>query len=541
MVAGEPNLRQAASNAVVGGQGRAVSVTFERPTATYNLVFVVATTPSSSSTLTGPSGFTAVPGFPKSIGSLQVGCWYREGAPTTDSVTVTISQDRSLQVRAMEYEGVAQANAFDKVVWRVKSSSYGQPSTGSCSPAQADSVLVSVVVNRHASCSQYGFTGGLIRLFEQVSPGQIGSRVDTDENRTRITIHHNITTAILSYALSAVLSTIRDWIAFIVVFKGGSTGPKRLTTDTTGITITGGGELSCYAPFNTDATAVTITGTSQMYPFEYQYRVGPAQKTIGVGTRWPVAEIEGLEGWELRTSDDDLPRSDGAIRGVDLMSARQILITFGVFGDTNAEREENLDELFRALIPQREQDWALTWRHPGRPVRVVYCRPVSMIRGLDQRRILFQDQTVALRAVDPRHYSAIEHAVQIPNTAAASVDNPPTTVVNNIGNGPAYPVITMQPDQTVTAVELVNRSTDVSWRVQTTIGPKSVLVGDMSVRVTGAGRPVITLDGVSKYGAWQFPKDPFRINPGINEIYLVTTPPGADIAATVAYRDCWSG
>jgi hypothetical protein len=68
----------------------------------------------------------------------------------------------------------------------------------------------------------------------------------------------------------------------------------------------------------------------------------------------------------------------------------------------------------------------------------------------------------------------------------------------------------------------------------------------MDGRITGAPRSPITLDGQSKYGSWQLPRDPFRIDPdpsgqgGFNNLYLRTTPAGAPVTATLEYRDTWA-
>jgi hypothetical protein len=69
----------------------------------------------------------------------------------------------------------------------------------------------------------------------------------------------------------------------------------------------------------------------------------------------------------------------------------------------------------------------------------------------------------------------------------------------------------------------------------------------MDARVTGAPRSTITLDGVSKYGAWQLPRSPFRIDPdpyavdGDNVLYMRTEPAGVPLVCTLDYRDTWAG
>jgi hypothetical protein len=539
-----PVLRQSVSSAIAKGQTRTCTATFTNPTAEKNLIFVSATIAGGSAVkVTGPVGFTLIRS--RSVGRLQLVVWYREGAPSTSSVTVSIAGDRSLIVRVNEYSGVAQSNALDKVT--VLTSQSGRVRTGSSgTTAQADEVVVSCVANRYASTTQSGFVGGLTRLFENVSPQYFGFfRSNADADRCRLTVHELITNSVSSFALEALLSSVRDWTAILCTFRGGTSGPKRMTARGTALTVNGTGVLSAFGPLRSARRALEVTGRARVLPFAYQFMLNGF--LVGQNSPYRVVSHDGLYGYGVRISDDDQPRGEGSLRGIDLQSARQVLFQVSVDG-TRHQIEQRLDSLYRALVPRRDTDWELVWRQPGQPARLLRCRPIELPREVDQVRSLLAQQPVALRAADPRHYSAVPRRVEVPVTPAGS--DPVSVQVFNDGNIPAYPYITIIGPTTgpaVTRVELVNETGLVTFDVALTLPARSALVGDMEARITGAPRSVVTLDGQSKYGSWQLPRQPFRIDPdpsgqgGFNLVYLRTEPAGAPVKCTLSYRDCWAG
>lgn len=546
-----PTLRQTAGNTCGSGQSRSVTVNLTQPTIEKNLVVVFAVCTHGSATMSAPAGYTLI--RDKSQGDLRCAMWYRESAPATSTVTITTNQDKALSVRVMEYAGAAQSGSIDQVT--VITSKDSRPRTGQTgTTAQADSIVVAGIANHYGSTVQSGFSGALTRLIESVSPQLWGrGRSDRDEDRHRLTIHHCITNSISQFFLECLLSSTRHWIAILVVFKGGSLGPARMssTVNTNVFTAGGTGSLTVFGPLTSTNLAsnggtpmiVTDSVQARIGPFEYQYRLGGWDGLlIGNDTSYRVESHDGLEGWEMRTSDDELPRGDGALRGVDLQAARQVVFKVNTSG-TQAEVEERLDILYRALVPQRDSDWELIWRHPGRPLRVLRCRPINLIRGLSWPETIVSNQQFALRAADPRAYSAFVRQSTIPNTSATAPAPIPTGVLNE-GNGFAYPIIMITGPTSgppVTRIELTNSTNDVSFVIQAVLPGGSTLLGDMDARATGAARSVVTIDEQSKYGAWQHPRETWRLDPGNNAIYLQTTPAGAPVTCTLTYRDTWSG
>lgn len=549
-----PVLEQSTYNAVAKYQSRTCTATFTTPTKPGSLVIVVcAAAGTLPSNLTDPAGFTLLGS--RGLRDMQMSVWYRQASSSVTSVSVTALDDnKSLQIRALEYSGMAQANALDKLA--VQSSESAVVFTGSTgTTSQADELVLGFVANQYASTAQYGFGGNLTRLYETTSPQNWRDGSNEDWERSRLTVHQAIATSTGNYSLATLLSSSRRWMTLLVSFRGGSSGPARFTSTTAAPVLNAGGtgSLTVFGKLTSSGpdlppVLATSGGPAHIGPFNYQYRLGGfGGLLIGSGTQFMVEGTDGLGGWDIRTSDDDLPRSDGSLRGIDLESARQVSFTMNV-GMGREEVERNMDILYRALVPQRDGDWELIWRHPTGPLKMMRVRPINLLRQRNNQQISAASQSFVLRASDPRHYSAIVHSVNIPVTPDDG--DPVTTEVVNLGNSAAYPVITINGPSSgppVSRVELVNESGLVTFDVQLTLPTGSVLVGDMDARVTGAPRSIVTLDGQSKYGSWQLPRDPFHINPdptgfgGFNLLYLRTTPAGAPVSCTIQYRDTWSG
>lgn len=554
-----PVLRQRVGDQAGSGQKRTCTGNFNQPTLPGSLLVVTAVSSGGSAALTGPSGFTLI--RERVVGDLKLAMWYLEGAPSTQSVSVTTSVDRPLQMQAMEYTGAAMANALDQVT--IATNQTNLASTGTTNTtSQSDSIVVACVANQVASTLQSGFSGALAALIGQgtTTPqsgwGWLGLGSDPDNLRNRLSVHHAITSAVQQFVLQAYLSAIAPWIAILCVFKGGSSGPVRMTSRNRPAITTGGrGDLTVFGPLRSTqlvsgAQGFFISGgTARIGPFVHQYRLGGWDGLlIGDSTPYRVESVEGLGGWEMRTSDDELPRADGGIRGIDLQSARQILFKVNTHSElatgspeAHADIQDKLDVLYRALVPQRSQDWELLWRDPDQPLKMIRCRPINIIQNLTADQLLLLNQTFALKATDPRHYSAFAKSVRIPNTPAGGI--PFIQLVLNEGNGFAFPVIRVTPtDVPLTRIELRNETYDLSWAIEGVIPVGSTVVGDMEAHQNiGPARSVITMDGQSKYGLWRQPRETFRIAPGANDLTLTTVPSGAQVTATVEFRDTWSG
>ena len=556
-----PVLEQTAYNTTPKWQSRTCTATFNKPTKPGSLIVVAcASAGTIPSRMTTPAGFTQIanPG----LRDIMLNVYYRQAAPSMTSVSITALDDnKSQQIRMFEYSGMAQTNVLDKLV--IRSAENRDPHTGDTGNiSQADELVMAFVVNQYATTAQYGFHSNLSRLYENVSPQLWWLGWNEDWERSRMSVHQAITTSIDNFYLDCDLSTTRRWMTCLVSFRGGTTGPARFTstqnpepmvkTDSFGGSLTAFGPLSSKnAPdTNTAQMKVGDTVSARISPFNYQYRLGGWKGLlIGSGTNYHVQGTENLYGWTIRTSDDDKPRGDGALRGIDLQSAREVIFKMNV-GRGRDEVERNMAELYRALVPQRDTDWELIWRHPTGVLKMMRLRPTDVQRSRDKSQLTFQTQQFVLRASDPRHYSAIAKKVDIANTPYGQ--QPQITQVVNIGNSAAYPIITIEGPPAsygipVRAIQIANITALVNFEAELVLNPGSILEADMDARITGVPKSIITLDGQTKYGSWQLPREPFRIDPdptglgGYNQIYMQTDPPGAPIKATLEYRDTWAG
>ena len=564
MAAPAPVLVQSASNSIKkrgpdNHGSTTVKVTLDQPTTPGNLVIVVAFFmggPQITNRLSDPTFTVLTTGY---IHYTQMSAWYKAGAGAMSSLTVTADNYRGMTVRVYEYKGVAQSAALDKVALQT-----GHDRDPSSSPTQgtlaaAGELVFAVIGNQYSRTRQSGFTGGLARIYETTVPGDECE----DWERGRITTHQAISCGTGQQKLTGNLSTQRRWISFVAVFKSGISGPARFTVTKTPANLAGTitnrtAKLTVFGPFKVTATAnrtalqALTVSKARIGPFNYQYRLGGwGGLLIGANTPYPIESVTGLEGWAMRTSDTDLPREDGALRGIDLQTARQILFRLSApsMSGNRTQVETLLLALYNALRPQRDTDAELIFRHPGRDLRSLYYRPTDVVRELNLEEALTGRQAFALRAVDPRHYSAVTRLVNVP---IASDDSTTVNVIAayNLGNANAYPVIRVTGPTTgadVTAVQLYNASVDVSFEVEVLLQARAELLGDMRARVSGTGQSVITLNGQSKYGAWQQPRTPFYLAPdptvaaGANLLYARTVPIGAPVTCTLEYRDTWSG
>lgn len=564
-----PVLEQYATSSVAKYERRDGKVTFENPSKPGSLLILVVVAAGGM-----PVGeIPPIPNFTlvssRGLRDIQLHVWMSENAPSITSVDICLwgKTYRSMQIRLLEYTGVAHSLSLDKLIHGEGESDL--PRTGSTGNiSQSEELILAISTNQYPSTTQTGFLGGFTRLFENTTPQHYGSSgTNEDWERSRVTIHHQVSNAIKSFSFSHRLSSYRRWLILLLCFRSGTTGPKYLTSTSTlkGVTDCvdkasgGGAQLSAFGPLASLSTDINMSsnpegsgsgGIARIAPFNYQYRInGWNGLLIGSGTEYKVEGTEGLGGWNVRTSDAPIPRGDGSIRGVDLESARQFTLTINV-GRNADQIELLLDRLYRSVIPSKEDDWPFIWRHPTQIPRMMMVRPIDLprVRNSFTNRS-YAKQTIQFMAVDPKHYSANPVHVIIPNTPAPALV--PTTVqVTNLGNVDAYPLITIVGPTSgppVTSVNIINHSTLSTFTINLTLPTGSTLLADMVARVTGARKSIITLDGQTRYGSWQLPREPFPISPdpigqnGYNLISMETVPIGAPVYCTLDYRHTWSG
>lgn len=279
--------------------------------------------------------------------------------------------------------------------------------------------------------------------------------------------------------------------------------------------------------------------------------------TFGDGTVYYVDHFEGFEGYEVRQSDSDQPRNDGAIRGLDYVGARTIGITLALAETTDTDYEARWATLRAAFVPSRSTDLPLTFKRPGQDERYINCRPVQLTRVEEYTKFnQVGHPPVVLRAVDPRIYSTTAKTVNTTVYAAVSggmdwsVTNWPVdfaggsqnfAVAVNNGTADAYPLIRFYGPTvgTCTAVTLTNLTNGDVLTVITTISSGQILTADMNAAATGANSLIVSLDGSNRYGSWAVPRSAFRLSPGSNSLKFQITGTSTDMVANLLWRDTW--
>ncbi len=279
--------------------------------------------------------------------------------------------------------------------------------------------------------------------------------------------------------------------------------------------------------------------------------------TFGPGCDVMVNRAEGFEGFEVRTSDSDQPRGDGAIRGLDYVAPRTVAfeLVAAELEDLDGSTYEALWASVRAAFrPSRDTDYPLTFKRPGAPERVMWCRAVSLVRSeeyLKFNRVGFPP--VVLRATDPRIYSATTHSATatVYATTGGGTDFPAEfpvdftggtqteLVIENAGTADAFPLIRFYGSATgsVDGVTLTNTTTGQVLDISAAVGSGQILTADMGAMVTSANRLVISLDGASRYGDWALPREAFALAPGSNTLRFEVTGTAADALCALTWRD----
>lgn len=279
---------------------------------------------------------------------------------------------------------------------------------------------------------------------------------------------------------------------------------------------------------------------------------------FGEGTDYHVNRAEGFEGFEVRSSDSGLPRGDGAIRGLDYVAPRTIAFELALIEYTGEDitYEDRWTQLRSTFRPFRDADYPLTFKRPGMPERMIWCRPVQLARV--EKYLDFNVRgfpPIVLRAADPRVYSTEQYGAYVPvySASGGGVDfnvnfgtdfGAATTteqVATNNGTTDAYPLIRFYGPTTgtVTGVKLTNTTTDQVLEISAAITTGQILTADMEAAVTGANRLIISLDGSTRYGDWELPREAFALAPGDNTLRFEITGTSTDAICHMSWRDTW--
>lgn len=272
-----------------------------------------------------------------------------------------------------------------------------------------------------------------------------------------------------------------------------------------------------------------------------------------------VNRAEGFEGFEVRSSDADQPRGDGSLRGFDYAAARNISFELVAWeADLDGSVYEAAWQTIRsAFRPSRSEDYPLSFKRPGMPERMVYCRPIQLVRVEEwNRHNRYGYPPVILKAVDPRIYSVDEKTGMVPvyATTAGGFDFPLANfpldftgglqneyVAINEGTADAHPLIRIYGPKSGTfeGFTLTNSTTGQTVTVSTVMSLNQILTIDMPAMATGANRLIVSLDGATRYASWAQPREPFFLAPGANNLRFEVNGTTTNALCTVQWRDTW--
>lgn len=256
--------------------------------------------------------------------------------------------------------------------------------------------------------------------------------------------------------------------------------------------------------------------------------------------------IEGLSGMpELRTAQGVNAGRHGGWTSKQLYDARFISFNGRIFGNTIEQTEQRRRD-FASKIADVVRRGGATLKviTPG---GMIFTTDIAIL-GLEMpipRNLNTITWKLNLKADDPLLYDnsegellAIVRKVKpggftIPFTFPLHIGagSEPTVVVN-AGNEPVLPIIRIK--TTATNPQLVNRTTGKEMRVDVTVEAGSVLDIDMKHRT-------IVLDGANVYHAKSEQSEFWELQPGNNQIELVTSVGSEDTTAEVRYRSGFIG
>lgn len=272
---------------------------------------------------------------------------------------------------------------------------------------------------------------------------------------------------------------------------------------------------------------------------------------FGDGTDLDIVGVDALDGWDVRTSSRNIPRGHGMAPGSHFLPGLEPVFHLEAMGDQ--EEVELLRERWAAgFIVSEETQGRLMFKRPGTDERYFHARVVARDWPLDAAgHGQIVESTVAFEITDPRAYSTALKKVQLePFSASGGLDYPVNypknwTVVGNDkvaangGNIGSPPLIRFfGPDSgTMSAVQLINRTTGVTLDVKTDINPGQTLTFDVRAFVAATGDRVVDLDGANRYGSWQHPRVPLLIEKGDNLLRFTGDGSTDGARCVVSHRD----
>lgn len=291
---------------------------------------------------------------------------------------------------------------------------------------------------------------------------------------------------------------------------------------------------------------------------DYQFEYNGLQ--FGMGTDYSLAKIDGLEDLNARMGDAALPRGDGDIGGLHTASGKELVAEIYVKGQKGTQELRDKVQALHTAFQHRTDALPFFWREPGfTDERYLWARPIGRAQARNPRTAHQPNMLVRLKVADPRIYGDAQKNVNVAlyDAGGGGMDFPEeefgmeftgdsstSVIADNLGNARAYPLLRFYGPGTgtVTEVTLTNSTTGQTAVFSTTILSGQILSANMRRIVTAdtGDDPYISLDGSSRYGDWNLPRDPFYLEAGQNELrFEVTGGTSTDALCVVTFRDTW--
>lgn len=295
--------------------------------------------------------------------------------------------------------------------------------------------------------------------------------------------------------------------------------------------------------------------------------------TIGAGTVFDILSVEGIDDYEVRSNDQQLPSLWGVQAGGDFVNDRTF--TIGVLMYT---AEQAWAEIEDAWLPASQFDptalLPLTFKFFDRPELQVECR----VRRRGRARTSDTEVTggfvtwfFEFNAPDPRLYSSTEQSAVAGSYVADSatldltagsgaglafdltvssgadrafdftgVAGGGSIAVFNDGNVDTFPRFMFQTTTAMSAWHVINDTTGEQASFAFALPPGNVLTADMAGVATGSTVPPVLLNEEPNYALWQSPRIPVRLVPGLNVLrFFVDSGTASGSTCTVIFRSAW--
>lgn len=278
----------------------------------------------------------------------------------------------------------------------------------------------------------------------------------------------------------------------------------------------------------------------------------------GAGSPYQLTKIEGVHGMpNVRSGDAARPRDHGSFIGLDLLPARDVVLTIDVgppFGSAGTLQQALLD-LSSVMAPANTTEEPLYYAEGGltyaamvRPRRNSIPTDITYVAGSLARGVALQ-----FTATDPRWYStptlipgcglpAVTSGLSFPlsfplSFGSGSLGN--SLVLDNTGNLDCRPIFTVSGLATSPVITNTSIPGSPSIGFAQTVNAGDVMVVDADLHTAvyypGGGSVGYTVLGTLKTGStW------FSIVPGNNDIIFNSSDsPGASGTVTVAYASAY--